>query len=65
MPITGHRLEVDGTVLADEGNLEYQRLYDRFAELIASGESELDDSTLIVVADVCLIGRTLSADAGS
>jgi len=63
MPITGHRLEVDGIVLADEGNLEYQRLYDRFAELIASGESELDDSPLIVVADVCLIGRRLSAGA--
>jgi D-galactose 1-dehydrogenase len=57
MPITGHCLEVDGAVLADEGNLEYQRLYDRFAALIDSGESELDDSPLIVVADVCLIGR--------
>ena len=64
MPITGHRLEVDGAVLADEGNLEYQRLYDRFAALIASGESELDDLPMIAVADVCLIGRRLSAGAG-
>ena len=64
LPITGHRLEVDGTVLADEGNLEYRRLYDRFAALIASGESELDDSPMIAVADVCLIGRRLSAGTG-
>jgi len=64
LPVTGHRLEVDGAVLAAEGNLEYQRLYDRFAALIASGESELDDSPMIAVADICLIGRRLSAGAG-
>jgi D-galactose 1-dehydrogenase len=64
LPITGHRLEVDGTVLVDEGNLEYKRLYERFAELVASGESELDDLPLVVVADACLIGRRLSVGAG-
>jgi D-galactose 1-dehydrogenase len=64
LPITGHRLEVDGAVLVDEGNLEYQRLYDRFAALIASGESELDDSPLTAIADMCLIGRRLSVSAG-
>ena len=64
MPITGHHLEVDGVVLADEGNLEYRRLYERFAELVGSGKSEMDNSPLIVVADACLIGRRLSAGAG-
>jgi len=64
LPITGHRLEVDGAVLVDEGNLEYQRLYDRFAALIASGESDLDDAPMVAVADVSLIGRRLSAGAG-
>jgi D-galactose 1-dehydrogenase/L-arabinose 1- dehydrogenase len=45
IPNSGRRLEVDGTVLVDEENLEYPRIYDRFAELIGRGESQLDAST--------------------
>ena len=62
MPNSGRRLELDGTVLCDDRNLEYQRIYDRFAELIASGESQLDEKPLAVVADAYLIGRTLADD---
>jgi len=62
MPNSGRHLEVDGTVLVDEENLEYPRIYDRFAELIASGESQLDEWPLVVVADAYLIGRTLPDD---
>jgi predicted dehydrogenase len=62
LPFTGHRLEVDGTLLVDEGNLEYRRLYDRFAELIDRGESDIDDSPLVAVADVFLVGRRLPAE---
>jgi predicted dehydrogenase len=62
MSNSGRRLEVGGTVLVDEENLEYRRIYDRFAELIASGESQLDEEPLMVVADACLIGRTLPDD---
>jgi hypothetical protein len=43
IPNSGRRLEVDGTVLVDEENLEYPRIYDRFAELIGRGESQLDE----------------------
>jgi len=64
MPITGHCLEVDGVVLAAEGNLEYKRLYERFAELVVSGESDMDDSPLVVVSDACLIGRRMSVEGG-
>jgi D-galactose 1-dehydrogenase len=60
MPITGQHLEVDGTVLVDGENVEYPRIYERFAELIDSGESQLDDQPLVVVADAYLIGRTVS-----
>jgi D-galactose 1-dehydrogenase len=62
MPNSGRHLEVDGTVLVDEGNVEYPRIYDRFAELIDSGECQLDEWPLVVVADAYLIGRTLSTD---
>jgi predicted dehydrogenase len=58
---TGQHLEVDGALLVDEPNLEYERMYDRFAALIESGESELDDSPLVVVADAVLVGRTVAA----
>jgi D-galactose 1-dehydrogenase len=63
MPNSGRRLEIDGTVLVDEANLEYPHIYDRFAELIAGGKSQLDEWPLVVVADAYLIGRTLPADA--
>jgi D-galactose 1-dehydrogenase len=62
MPNSGRRLELDGAVLVDEENLEYRRIYDRFAELIASGESQLDEAPLVVVADAYLIGRTVADD---
>jgi len=62
MPNSGRRLEVDGSVLIDDENLEYPRIYDRFAELIASGESQLDEEPLVVVADAYLVGRTLPDD---
>jgi D-galactose 1-dehydrogenase len=56
---TGQHLEVDGEVLVDEPNLEYQRMYDRFAALIEAGESEVDDAPLVVVADAVMLGRTV------
>jgi D-galactose 1-dehydrogenase len=62
MPNSGRRLEVDGTVLVDEENIEYPRIYDRFAELIDSGESQLDEWPLVVVADAYLVGRTVRTD---
>jgi D-galactose 1-dehydrogenase len=62
MPNSGRRLELDGAVLIDEENLEYRRIYDRFAELIASGGSQLDEAPLAVVADAWLVGRTVADD---
>lgn len=63
MPNSGRRLEIDGTVLVDEANVEYPHIYDRFAELIAAGESQLDEAPLVVVADAYLVGRTIAVDA--
>jgi D-galactose 1-dehydrogenase len=60
MQRSGHHLEVDGTILVDAENLEYARIYERFAALIDRGESELDDQPLALVADSYLVGRTLT-----
>jgi D-galactose 1-dehydrogenase len=57
MPKTCRCLELDGTTLIDEENFEYPRIYDRFADLIDSGQSDLDERPLAVVADCYLIGN--------
>lgn len=43
------------------GNQEYARLYRRFAELIASGQQDVDLSPLQLTADAFLIGRPTEA----
>jgi hypothetical protein len=63
MPNSGRRLEIDGTVVVDEENVEYPHIYDRFAELIVARESQLDEWPLVVVADAYLIGRMVAGEA--
>jgi predicted dehydrogenase len=61
----GGVLEIDGTpVAADEALAgEYPRLYARFAEMVAAGQSEVDWRPFQLVADAFLIGerRTVAA----
>lgn len=53
----GTRLTVDGVMITDEADQEYRRIYARFAELLARGESDVDAAPLAVVADCFLLGR--------
>jgi predicted dehydrogenase len=53
----GARLLVDGVERSVHSRGEYPGLYDRFATLIAAGESEVDREPLRVVADAFLAGR--------
>ncbi|MEW6597533.1 MAG: Gfo/Idh/MocA family oxidoreductase [Pseudomonadota bacterium] len=53
----GSRLIVDGVVLVDAADVEYPGVYQRFAELIASGASDVDVAPLRQVADAFLLGR--------
>ena len=57
-------LEKGGTVLRSNGDVtvsapseEYERIYERFAELLDTGQSEVDDTPLRWVADAFLLGR--------
>jgi D-galactose 1-dehydrogenase len=57
------RLEKGGTVLLVNGeeqvaepSTEYEQIYDRFAKLLKKGESEMDGSPLLLVADAFLLG---------
>jgi hypothetical protein len=55
----GAVLAVDGTVVTTDESLagEYPRLYQRFAELVDSGQSEVDWRPFQLVADSFLIGE--------
>ncbi|QUS37176.1 Gfo/Idh/MocA family protein [Falsirhodobacter algicola] len=52
----GAQASIDGTVLHSGENREYTRLYARFAQLVAAGQSDVDLAPLRLVADAFLIG---------
>jgi len=53
----GSRLAVDGAAVASEGPGEYPSLYRRFAELVPTGQSDIDLQPLRITADAFLAGR--------
>ena len=55
----GGALEIDGQAMGSDAALtgEYPRLYARFAELCAAGESEVDWRPFQLVADAFLVGE--------
>jgi len=59
----GAELHVDGMLVSTSVDLEYRRLYARFAELVASGQSEVDLSPLQLVADAFLLGERRTVEA--
>jgi hypothetical protein len=54
----GAGLEIDGKIISIDAGLagEYPRLYQRFAQLCAGGESDVDWRPFQLVADAFLIG---------
>ncbi|WP_304620042.1 Gfo/Idh/MocA family protein [Paracoccus sediminilitoris] len=57
----GARFRVDGETVGKGENAEYARLYARFRDLIANGDSDVDLSPLRLVADAFLTGRRHAA----
>ena len=53
----GAKLSVDGRVVHAEPEQEYPMLYRRFAQLVASGRSDVDLAPLRHVADAFMLGR--------
>jgi len=58
----GARMSSDGKLLVDEKEREYPGLYRRFAELAATGTSDVDLAPLRLVADAFLLGRRHSVE---
>ena len=59
----GTRMSQAGGIVVDEPEREYPALYRRFLDLVAKGESEIDDAPLVLVADAFLIGRRFGVEA--
>lgn len=55
----GRTLTVDGRVLAEGENREYPGLYRRLVALVEAGESDVDLSPLVHVADAFMLGRRI------
>jgi D-galactose 1-dehydrogenase len=58
----GSRLEVDGQVVADDPPAEYEAIYERFAELLREGRSDVDADPFRLVADAFMIGRRIEVE---
>ncbi len=53
----GARMSVDGELVSQEPEAEYEGIYRHFAELVASGESDVDVAPLRHVADAFMLGE--------
>ncbi|ART62330.1 Gfo/Idh/MocA family protein [Kushneria marisflavi] len=58
----GSQLSIDGERIIDGEDIEYAGLYQRFAELIRAGRSDVDVAPFRHVADAFLLGRRQSVE---
>lgn len=58
----GSRLSVDGSAPIEGEDREYRNLYERFVKLVAQGQSDVDLTPLVHVADAFMLGRRIAAD---
>ena len=59
----GSKLVIDGTLRFEAPETEYKQLYQRFAEIIRSGQSDVDLAPLTHVADAFMLGRRKFVEA--
>jgi D-galactose 1-dehydrogenase len=53
----GAVLDIDGVESVNETPQEYEKIYERFAQLLESGKSDTEDAPLRLMADVFFTGR--------
>jgi D-galactose 1-dehydrogenase len=58
----GAQLEIDGKMFVDAPPEEYERIYERFAKLLAAGKSDVDPVPLRLVADAFMLGRRVEVE---
>lgn len=60
LSLGGSRLTLPEAQASEEADREYPNLYEHFAGLIGNGQSDVDLSPLMLVADAFLLGRRVS-----
>ncbi|HVT51900.1 MAG TPA: Gfo/Idh/MocA family oxidoreductase [Dongiaceae bacterium] len=58
----GSKLAVDGRPKVEARLEEYERIYERFAEMLDQGEGDMDYAPLRLVADAFLVGKRVETD---
>lgn len=58
----GARLEADGRLVVEERPQEYEAIYRRFAELLSTRRSLVDEAPQRLVADAFMLGRRLEVE---
>jgi D-galactose 1-dehydrogenase len=58
----GAALSIDGQLVAEAPSEEYERIYVRFADLLAERKSDVDAGPLRLVADALMVGTRLATD---
>ena len=53
----GARMHIDGELVSDGGDREYDRVYRHFADLLERGQSDVDDRPLLLVIDAFFVAR--------
>lgn len=59
----GAKMAIDGTVEIEGADREYPGIYERFAELLKSGQSDVDVAPLRQVADAFMLGDRRTVEA--
>lgn len=59
----GAKLSVDGRVVHEQPEREYPALYERFAQIIKAGQSDVDLAPLRHVADAFMLGKRRQVEA--
>ncbi|MBV9637567.1 MAG: Gfo/Idh/MocA family oxidoreductase [Methylobacteriaceae bacterium] len=58
----GSRLVVDGKLVVESKPEEYQRIYERFDELLRTGASDVDAQPFQLVGDAFMLGRRITVE---
>jgi D-galactose 1-dehydrogenase len=58
----GTKLTVDGKLLVEKPSEEYERIYERFDELLDTGKSDVDEAPLRLVADIFVAGKRINVE---
>ncbi len=58
----GAKLEIDGSLVKEEKPAEYEKIYERFDELLHSGQSNVEFQPFQLVADAFLMGKRVTVE---